>query len=241
MGIFTLLKQRFKGRKKAPHHLISRNNEFSQNFSKDQPIGECEFVVFDTELTGLSLKKDEVVAIGGVKVKNLQIQCGETFYALVKPESQLYSQSTLIHRITPTELLEAQPMEEVLPKFLEFCGDAYLVGHYVRMDLGFVNKASEKIFGGILKTPYLDTMRLAMAYNELKHGHYYDHYNIGTSYNLATLCKQYGLPSFEGHNALHDSLQAAYLFLFLTKKMRGFGTKTLGDFLKAGRQWKILL
>ena len=177
MGLFTLLKQISQGGKKAPHSLISHNNQFSKNFNKNQLVNECEFVVIDTELTGLSRKKDEVVAIGGVRIKNLQIQCGKTFYALVKPEDQLYSQSTLIHRITPTELTEAQPMEEVLPKFLEFCSNAYLVGHYVRMDLEFINKASERLLGGILKTPYLDTMRLAMAYNELKHGHYYDHYN----------------------------------------------------------------
>lgn len=240
MGLIKILKQISQGGKKSPHPLISQNNKFSKNLKKDQLITECEFVVFDTELTGLSRKKDEVVAIGGVKIKDLQIQCGETFYALVKPEDQLYSQSTLIHRITPTELTEAQPMEEVLPKFIEFCGNAYLVGHYVRMDLEFVNKASERLLGGILKTPYLDTMRLAMAYNELKHGHYYDHYNISTSYNLTALCKQYELPSFEEHNALQDSLQTAYLFLFLAKKMRDFGAKTLGDFLKAGRQWKIL-
>ena len=45
---------------------------------------------------------------------------------------------------------------------------------------------------------------------------------------------------FAQHDALQDSLQTAYLFMFLIKKMRRKGLHTLKDFLKAGRKWKII-
>lgn len=221
--------------------IITHNNLFFRNFSRNVTLEECDFVVVDTELTGLNLKKDEIIAIGAVRIKNLQIVCKETFYGLVQPSGKLHSTSTLIHRITPQELLSARNLSEVLPEFLEFCGDAYLIGHYVRLDLQFINRAARKMFGGVLHTPYLDTMRLAMAYNELQYGHYFDHYNVRENYNLTALTKEFNLPRFTAHNALYDAYQTAYLFLLLTKKLQNYQLRTLDDYLKAGRNWKIIL
>ena len=79
-----------------------------------------------------------------------------------------------------------------------------------------------------------------MAYNEAKHGHYYDHYNISGAYTLAALAKEFNLPLFTEHNAMQDSMQTAYLFLFLARKMADHGFRTMNDFLHAGRKWKIL-
>jgi DNA polymerase-3 subunit epsilon len=234
--------QSFFSKNRVPQHpLITHNNEYFKKRSHHQPIGKCDFVVLDTELTGLDEKKDEIIAIGAVRIRDFRLHCSETFYALIKPKDKLHSQSTLVHRITPAELTRAKSLEEVLPQFLEFCGDSYLVGHYVRLDLSFINRDCLRLLGGQIRTPYLDTMRLAMAYNEFRHGHYFDHYNIHSSYNLTSLGKEYGLPSFGQHNATQDSLQTAYLFLYLAKKIKQYGPMTMHDFLHAGRQWKIIL
>ncbi|MEN8136203.1 MAG: 3'-5' exonuclease [Thermodesulfobacteriota bacterium] len=240
MGIANLF-DFFKKDTAEVHPLISRHKQAFRNFERNLPLHEYEMVVFDTELTGLNVKKDEIVAIGAVKIRNLQIQCSETFYALVKPEEQSHTPSTLVHRITPQELNSAEKLEDILPKFLEFCGGAVQIGHYLRLDLEFFNAASKRLLGDVVTTPYLDTMRLAMAYNETKHGHYYDHSNIHGSYTLDALSKEFGLPIFTAHNALQDSLQTAYLFLFLVKKMRDYGFRTMYDYLMAGRKWKIIL
>jgi DNA polymerase-3 subunit epsilon len=226
---------------RKPQPLIQQNNRYFKGFSAEKPLSEYEFVVFDTELTGFSKKKNEIVAIGAVRIRNLQIVCADTFYATVKPDNNSHTPSTLVHRLTPQELMKAESLAAVLPHFIEFSGTAFWVGHYVRLDFEFINRAAKKMMGGILKTPYLDTMRLAMAYNEYKHGHYYDHYNVRSSYNLVALSKEFNLPDFTEHNALHDSLQTAYLFLYLVKKMRKYGVRTMADFLKAGRNWKIIL
>jgi DNA polymerase-3 subunit epsilon len=223
------------------HPQITHNHEFFRNFKKNLPLHDHELVVFDTELTGFDINKDEIVAIGAVKIHNLQIQCASTFYTLVKPDRKQHTPSTLVHRLTPSELDKAKPLAEALPEFLEFCGDAIQIGHYTRLDLDFINRATKRLLGGTLKTPYLDTMRLAMAYNESKHGHYYDHSNIHGAYTLNALSREFNLPIFTEHNALQDSLQTAYLFLFLVKKMQAYGFRTLNDYLKAGRQWKIIV
>ena len=240
MGIAKLF-ELFKKDTVEVHPLISRNKQAFRRFDSNLPLHEYEMVVFDTELTGLNVKKDEIVAIGGVKIRNLQIQCNETFYALVKPDEHFHTPSTMVHRITPQELDRAEKLEDILPRFLDFCGDAIHIGHYHRLDLEFFNAASKRLLGGLIRTPYLDTMRLAMAYNEAKHGRYYDHSNIHGAYTLDALSKEFNLPVFTAHNALQDSLQAAYLFLFLVKKMRDYSFRTMHDYLMAGRKWKIIL
>lgn len=239
MGI-TKLFELFKKDRGEVHPLLAHNSLAFRDFEKNLPLHEYEMVVFDTELTGLNAQKDEIIAIGAVKIRNLQIQCSECFYALAKPEEHFHTSSTLLHRITPQELNRAENLKDILPKFLEFCGDAIHIGHYLRLDLEFFNAATEKLLGGSIKTPYLDTMRLAMAYNEAKHGHYYDHSNIHGAYTLTALSKEFKLPLFTAHNALQDSLQTAYLFIFLAKQMRNYGFRTMHDYLKAGRKWKII-
>jgi len=236
MSFITLFRQLLRAGKRPPHPLLAHNQQqFARGVEYHGQLHEYEFVVFDTELTGFSRKQDEIVAIGAVRIKGLRIICGETFYALVRPDGRFQTESTLVHRLTPQELHKADGLQEVLPRFIEFCGDAFLVGHFVRLDLEFINRAAQKLMGGILVTPYLDTMGLSMAYHDLRDGATCDHYNRQGEYNLAALSKEYGLPSFQEHNALQDALQTAYLFLYLVKHLRNHGVRTMDDFLKSGR------
>ena len=191
-------------------------------------------MVFDTELTGLNQRKDEIIAIGAVRIKNMRICCEDTFYALIKPRGKLHTPSTLIHRITPRELTGAEPINDILPHFIDFCGGAFLVGHHVSMDLNFVNRACQNYLGGVIRSSSLDTMRLAMAYKASINGPYFDHREKQDSYSLSSLSEEFNLPKFEEHNALQDALQTAYLFIYLIHKMRSGATGNVGDFLKIG-------
>ncbi|MDD5757527.1 MAG: 3'-5' exonuclease [Desulfobulbaceae bacterium] len=227
---------------RPPAHplIIHNNNLFPPGAKYPQLLSEQEFVVLDTELTGFNRKQDEIVAIGAVRIKNLQILCGETFYALIRPDERFHTKSTLVHRLTPQELRCASPMADVLPRFLHFCGDAFLVGHYVRLDLDFINRATKKLLGGVLQTPYFDTMCLAMAHKNYKNDHASDIINRHDAYTLTALSAEFGLPSFMEHNALQDSMQTAYLFLYLIKKMSQQGLQTMQEYLVAGRNRSMI-
>ena len=233
MPITKFIRRLFSS-KQPTHPAIIANNLISVASDRNLPVRDCEFVVFDTELTGLNQRKDEIIAIGAVRIKNVRICCEDTFYALIKPRGKLHSPSTLIHRITPGELLEAEPIDDVLPRFIDFCGGAFLVGHHVSMDLSFVNRACENYLGGVIRSSSLDTMRLAMAYKASMNGPYFDHREKQNSYSLSSLSEEFHLPKFEEHNALQDALQTAYLFIYLIHKMRYGDTGTVSDYLKIG-------
>lgn len=225
-------------RRQEEHPLLKANRAYFAAFSQDRPLAEYEFVVFDTELTGLNERRDEVVSIGAVRIKDLRIDLQQCFYTCIHPDQCVPKSSTLIHRITPGQADDAPRIESVLPDFVEFCGQALLVGHNIGLDIGFMNRALKKHMGGIMRNPCLDTMRLAMLYKESQWENYYDRYNLNVSYTLPDLSREYGLPLFDEHNALQDALQTAYLFLFFVHKLHGGKIKTLRDLFLAGRSWR---
>lgn len=225
---------------RRPHPLLVQNKKLFNDFSQSKPLSEYTFVVFDTELTGLKKKRDEIISIGAVKITNLQVELDETFNQYVQPRNLEHTKSTLVHRITPEQLRTMPTLEEVLPEFIQFCGDALLVGHHVTLDMNFLNKASLKLLGGTVSNPSVDTMRLAMGYKQAQFMECYGHCNLSTSYNLNDLSKEFGLPGFKPHDALEDALQTAYLFLYLVKKMKQGRIKTLKDLYESGRNVNLL-
>ena len=237
MGLFQLLTTFFK---KKRHPVLEDNHFYFQDFDQDRPLNEYEFVVYDSELTGLNPRKDEIVSLGAVRIRDLKIIPQENFYCFVKPKGDLPKDSTLIHRITPEQIENAPPIQEVLEDFVRFCNGGLIVGHYIDLDMAFINKVTKRYLGGPLANPCIDTLRLAQLYKEEEWGNYYDQFNYNVSYNLADLAAEYGLPEFEEHDALGDAFQTAYLFLFLVRKLKKGGITTLKELYLAGRSWRWL-
>jgi DNA polymerase III subunit epsilon len=217
------------------HPLIARNREAFAKFDQSRPLTEYTFVVCDTELTGFDRKRDEIISIGAVLIRDLQIDLGATFHRYIRPKNIAHTQATLIHRITPQQLAEAPPLEEVLPDFVEFAGNSLMVGHYVELDMGFLNRATKQVMGGTLSNPGIDTMRMAQGYRRVQLGHFHEELAQSYSYVLEDLAKEFRLPMFKPHDALEDAMQTAYLFLFFLKKFRKGGLVTLKDIYQAGR------
>lgn len=217
-----------------------KNRELFHDFDQSGPLSMYDFVVFDTELTGLNKRKDEIISIGAVKIKNLHIELGSAFYEYIKPENIDPTDSTLIHRITPEQLRIARGPEEVLPDFIDFCEDALLVGHFVGLDMHFLNRACKKNLGGHILNPSVDTMRLARGYIEGKGLYAFGQTDQSFNYRLEELTLKFNLPQFRPHDALEDAMQTAYLFLFLVKKLKKGGIQTLKQLYQAGRIWHLM-
>lgn len=217
-----------------PQPLLLKNRGYFAAFDQGRPLRDYRFVVLDTELTGLG-RRDEIISIGAVRISNLQIELGATFHQYVRPRNLNHNQATFIHQITPEQLRGAPPIEEVLPEFIEFCGDSLLVGHFLDIDMGYLNRAARKVLGGPLANPAVDTLRLVKAYKEANLICDYGHCDQSFSYNLDDLVAEFNLPRFKPHDALEDALQCAYLFLFLARKLGGGQVNTLHQLHQAGR------
>ena len=198
-------------------------------------IEETDFVVFDTELTGLDFKRDSIVSIGALRMKGGTIQPTGSFYRLVKPETELKRRSVVVHEITPTELQEAASLDEVLEEFIEFIGDAVLVGHFVHIDVNFVSRALKSHFGVTLQNRAVDTGSLLewLCDNDSRFVRHYR--GITAKKDLFSIAKKYGVPAEKAHNAFYDAYVTAQLFQrFLFFLCEG-GVKRLKDLLIVGK------
>ena len=215
--------------------LLRENKAYFSGFDFDKNLEEYTFTVFDTELTGLDKRSGEIISLGAIRIRDLQLDFGETYYEKVRPQRTEATSATLIHKLTPEELKQAPPVEEVVPRFLEYLGNSLIIGHCIGIDMDFLAKVCRKLYGGTLANPTIDTMRLSRGYQRKLYGRYHDHGALIGSYNLHDLCNKFHLPLFEAHNALDDAIQTAYLFIYLVKKFRTGGLQTLKELYSAAK------
>ncbi|WP_228566965.1 DEDD exonuclease domain-containing protein [Nocardia sp. SYP-A9097] len=108
----------------------------------ETPLYDTTFVVVDLETTGTSPQGDAITEIGAVKVRGGEV-LGE-FATLVNPGLAIPPQIVQITGITTAMLIDAPPIEQVLPGFLEFANGAVLVAHNARFDTGFLRAAAAR-------------------------------------------------------------------------------------------------
>ena len=122
-----------------------------------------DYVVFDLETTGLSIKKAEIIEIAAVKVKGGKVV--DEFSTLVNPEIHIPRQASLVNGITDEMVADAPMIEEALKAFLEFAGDAILVGHNIQnFDLNFINRDARHYFAREVENDYVDTVPMSVMY-----------------------------------------------------------------------------
>ena len=116
------------------------------------------YVVFDLETTGLSPINNEITEIGAVKVIDGKIS--DTFEMLVKPNQKISQKITDITGITNEMIKDKPPIEEVLPKFIEFIGGLPLVAHNIEFDYGFLCENYNRVYKKEFKRKKSCTMKM---------------------------------------------------------------------------------
>jgi len=185
--------------------------------SPDPPIDDSRYVVFDLETTGLAVASARICEIGAVRLRG--VEPDGLFETLVAPGVRL---PRLVGRLTglSDEQLRAAPrVEHALRRFTAFAGDAVLVAHNARFDVGFVNRELERLTGKRLAAPVIDTVHLA---RELLQGRV-------ERASLASLAFFFGVSVRPCHRALPDAQATAEVFVRLVELARERGASTLSE------------
>lgn len=200
------------------------------------PVEEIPCVVLDTELTGMELKKDSIVSVGAIAMTGTRIDFANTLYMLVKPETALTSKSVVVHEIMPSDLLEVPDIASALQKLSDFVGSSVIVGHFLSLDLGFINKYLKIFQNRVLRNPALDTCRLYDWLRAQEQG-FGRHFAQDGQENkdLFTLARRYNIEVSGAHNALSDAFITAQVYQRLVKYLQRHGVRTLRDLLRIGK------
>jgi DNA polymerase-3 subunit epsilon len=192
----------------------------------DTPLRDLDYVVFDTETTGLNPSQgDLMISIAGVRIVNGRVLRGEVFDQLINPRRNIPAASTKIHHITNEMVAEAPFIEDVLPRFHSFCENSVLVAHNAAFDMRFLTLQQDKCRVRF-EHPVLDTVLLAAHLD-----------GQADSLTLDTLAERFAIeiPPEARHTALGDSLATAELMLRLIDMLEAAGVRTLGEAAAASR------
>src|SRR6187431_1616250 len=186
----------------------------------DTLIEDAELVVFDLETTGLSAARDRMCEIGAVRVKALALE--ETFETLVRPGVALPPTIVRLTGLRDEELRSAPRPELAVRRFLAFSGDAPLVAHNARFDVGFLDRAVAELTGKRVAAPVIDTVWLA---RRLLH-------RRSERFSLSQLAHFFGTSCDPCHRALPDALATAEILVALLGLAQERGARTLAEVIE---------
>jgi DNA polymerase III epsilon subunit family exonuclease len=110
---------------------------------QDKPIKEVDFVITDIETTGSVKGKDRIIEIAAVKLRNDQEI--DRFESLVKPDKKISRQISWLTGIKNVTVEEAPPVEDVLPRYVQFMEGAIFVAHNTLFDYFFINSEIRRL------------------------------------------------------------------------------------------------
>ncbi len=177
---------------------------------KDIDLRKATYVVFDLETTGLSSKRDKIIEISAVKIENLQIV--ESFNAFVNPEEKLNEFTKELTGITDEDLKDAQKVDKVLPRFIDFIEGSILVAHNASFDLSHLYQKIIDLGLPFKKYPSIDTIGISRYF-----------YDDLTRHNLKAVARYFKVKLTDHHRAHADAQATAEIFL-----------KMLGDLFSKG-------
>src|SRR5262245_48014542 len=102
---------------------------FEQPLAGDTPAATVRFVVLDTETTGLDPKRDRIITIGALAVRDGEILLEDAFEVLLKIAYN--NSSVTVHGITRDEASAGMDELQAIAEFLDYLQDGVIVGHHI--------------------------------------------------------------------------------------------------------------
>ncbi len=187
--------------------------------SKGQSI-DTTYCVLDLETTGFSAVTEKITEIGIMKLENGKVI--DSFSCFVNPEKPIPQRVVEVTNITDDMVRDAETIERVFPKMLDFIKGSVLVAHNASFDVGFL-KHNARVLGYDFDFTYLDTLSLAQElFPDYK------------TYKLGRIAKNLGIKVEVAHRALDDVDTTVKVFNVMLEKLKERGAETLEDIDKYG-------
>ncbi len=166
------------------------------------------YVALSLDSTGLNPKKDVILSLGAIAVVNNNILIGDVFEVTIPQYKFLHDNGMPNDFLLESEqpkLSEVQAMEY----FVNYIGNATLVGHRINFDIEMINEALEKLGCGRLKNEALD---IEVMYKKL-------HDINNKNFSLDELSHVFKIAKSERISTTDDAFTIALLFLKLKSRL----------------------
>ncbi|GAB4505229.1 MAG: helicase C-terminal domain-containing protein [Anaerolineales bacterium] len=172
------------------------------------------FVALDIESTGLDSERDAIIEIGAVKFNERRIE--DEWTSLVNPGRHIPTYITDLTGIDDAMLRQAPRFRDIAHELEAFVGDAPVIGHNVRFDLGFLQQGSILRYNEVIDTYELASVLMPSA----------------PRYNLGSLGSQLGVLLPATHRALDDARVTQAVFLRLWEMALALPIDLVAEFVR---------
>lgn len=166
------------------------------------------FVVLSTETSGLNPNKDVILSLGAFSVVDDGIVIKDNFESVLLQYKFLQDNGLSNEFIIESKMIK-MPEPDALEAFINFLGNAILVGHHINFDIEMLNSALERLDCGRIKNEALDVdvmYRKLMDVNDKQ-------------FSLDDLCEIYKIPKSDRNSSAEDAYRIAILFLKLKSRL----------------------
>ena len=195
-------------------YLAPDKNPVVEN-GKGQNLEDATFCVFDLETTGFSAVTEKITEIGIMKLKNGEVI--DEFSCFVNPEKHIPERVTEVTNITDEMVKDAETIDKVFPKVLEFIKGSILVAHNAGFDTGFFKQISKNL-GYEYDYTSIDTLSLAK-----------DLFPDYKKYKLGKIAENLGIKVEVAHRALDDVDTTVKVFKVMLDMLKKRGAKKVED------------
>jgi len=177
---------------------LEKVNNYIRLQTKYRHFKNQEFVFVDIETNGSNGKKDNIIEIGAIKIKNTKIidKCHSLIW-----DTNISPYVTKVTGITQELLQDAPKQIDVIKKFKIFLKDAVFVAHNVKFDYNYISDVMHRYNIGRLYNRKLCTIDLAKKTIQSQR------------YGLEFLNEYLGLNNKELHRAYNDAYTSYEIFL----------------------------
>ena len=181
---------------------------------KGQDI-DTTYCVLDLETTGFSPKTEKITEVGIMKIKDGKVI--DEFSTFVNPEKPIPPKVIEVTNITDDMVKDAETIDKIFPKILEFIDGSVLVAHNASFDMGFL-KYNAKQLGYEFDYTYVDTLALSRKiFPDLK------------KYKLGKIAEYLKIKVEVAHRALDDVDTTVKVYNEMMKILKERGATSVKD------------
>lgn len=167
------------------------------------------FVVFTTETTGLDIEKDVILSIGAIGIEEGKIIIKDSFDVTILQDK--FNPEIAIKNGILNNSEEKISQEDAISLFINYLGNATLIGHRINFDIEMINKALEKLQAGRLKNEALDVEIMYQKWQQLTEEKQFSIDELATTFKIS---------KSDRHTASGDAYITALIFLKLKQRLR---------------------
>lgn len=185
------------------------------------------WVVVDVETSGLDSRRDALISVGAVALREGRVAPGDSLELVVQQDQASSRENILIHGVGRAAQLSGAEPRVALHAFLDYVGRSPLIAFHAPFDRGFMARAITAYVNQPFDNPWLDLAELASALfprTQLK--------------SLDDWLTHFSIPLTARHSAAGDAFATALLAARLLPEARRQGATTFADLqalARAGR------